>query len=59
MSKIVIEFNIDNAAFEDSISSESEYVLSEVLHDLKHNGNDGILYDSDGKRIGLWRIEND
>lgn len=60
MSKFVIEFSTDNAAFEDDLSIEVYNILDEISISVSHGWRSGRIKDVNGNTIGGWtHIEGD
>lgn len=60
MAKIKIEFDIDNAAFEDELFSfEIQGILTELSEIISNSGSgsNGNIKDSNGNTIGTWSWE--
>lgn len=53
--KILIECNLDNAAFEENPNELQEIVAQQIPHNLKP-GDDGKLKDSNGNTVGQWEV---
>jgi hypothetical protein len=53
--KILIECNLDNAAFQDNQLELSEIIARQIPHNLKP-GDDGKLKDSNGNTVGQWEV---
>ena len=49
-----IEFDTDNAAFEDDYLDEVQFVLNNVQDQLAMGRSEGYMFDSNGNRIGHW-----
>jgi len=58
MTKIHIEYDIDNAAFDETPLPETKRIFAEIV-DLIANGNDGgSIQDINGNTIGSWKIHD-
>jgi hypothetical protein len=61
MSKLVIEIEMDGAAFEDDATSETQKCLRRVVRDigqaLSWNRHERLILDSNGNAVGFWRYE--
>lgn len=57
MAKIKIEFNTDNAAFEDA-DSEMAHVLEQARNIINSGNYEKPLRDTNGNKIGTVSIEN-
>lgn len=58
--KFVLEFNMDNAAFEDNYLAEVAYVMRGVMSQCaSETQTDGIIRDSNGNTIGKWDVVKD
>jgi hypothetical protein len=53
--KILIECNLDNAAFQDNQLELSEIIARQIPHNLEP-GDDGKLKDSNGNTVGQWEV---
>ena len=53
--KIVIEVNMDNQAFQDNQAELHEIVSQQIPNNLKP-GDEGVLKDSNGNKVGRWDI---
>ena len=69
MAQIRIQFQIDNAAFDETPVPETERILQEVIQEIKvawHNwdkknkmtGLGGLIIDKNGNGIGAWVAED-
>lgn len=54
--KLTIEFNMDNAAFEDDSGAEAARILRKIAADLDNGGTDGRCMDYHGNGVGEWEI---
>ncbi|HEB29335.1 MAG TPA: hypothetical protein ENI15_00455 [Spirochaetes bacterium] len=64
--KFKLEFNMDNAAFEDAdimysviAFIEVEGILNKVADDYQSGDIAGAIRDSNGNAVGKWEIEGD
>ena len=55
--KLKIEFNTDNAAFDDNRIEEIDSVLATFFKQLEKGWTWGPLKDSNGDTVGQWRWE--
>lgn len=56
MSRIEVEYDIDNAAFDETPLPETKRIFGEIV-DLIASGHDGgSIQDKNGNTIGSWRI---
>lgn len=54
--KFKLEFNMDNAAFQDG---NREFEIGRLLDQIKekvNQGSEGLIYDLNGNRVGSWGI---
>jgi hypothetical protein len=58
MARIIIEFDIDGAAFEDDFEGEIEHILEDAKEFILTDGV-GSLMDSNGNHIGTVETENE
>jgi len=55
MSKFSIQFNTDNAAFDNGTDrAEIQYILYKIKTELTEFKFNGIIRDSNGNTIGNW-----
>lgn len=59
MSKVIIEFDTDNAAFEDNGASEVQHVLDQIQRHLLNETARTPLRDSNGNSIGRFYCGNE
>lgn len=53
-----IEFETDNAAFDDAPATETARILRQIARDIEQGYNLGgaAIYDTNGNRIGQWSL---
>lgn len=51
---MTIQFNTDNAAFDDDFSGELRQIFSRILKQVENGTIDGLIFDSNGNKIGHW-----
>ena len=54
--KFMMEFECDNAAFEDALEKETIGILLEVALNIKHSFKSLPIRDSNGNRIGQYEL---
>ena len=60
MSKLKIEINLDNTAYEDDLPREMQRNLDQVLYDANYLGeSSGFIRDINGNTTGCWAITED
>lgn len=52
-----LDFDMDNAAFEDNPAHETEVLLRQVAYAISHGARKGAVRDSNGNTVGSWEIE--
>lgn len=57
MAQIRIQYQIDNAAFDDTPLPETKRILNEILECIEAGQQGGLITDSSGNGIGAWVIE--
>lgn len=61
MARFVAEFSCDNAAFDEGMATEIGRILRDVAQRVErgdfHEGDGGAIHDSNGNRVGNWRID--
>lgn len=65
MSKFLVEFEMDNAAFDEDVTLEVEAVLDRVKQSFRREWGanpsvncSGKVRDSNGNTVGMWRSEH-
>ena len=53
--KFTMEFECDNAAFEDN-PDEVAHCVERTLAAILNGRNFGVVYDTFGNRVGQWRL---
>lgn len=58
--RLIIEIEMDNAAFEDAATGELRTILSNLWQDapLVIEGQEVFIYDSNGNRVGFAKVED-
>jgi hypothetical protein len=51
-----VEFETDNAAFDDCKEFEIKRILEKLIKDIFYNES-GKIYDKNGNKIGSWKLE--
>jgi len=49
-----IEFDTDNAAFEDAPTSECCHILNKIAESISYGETSGAIMDFNGNKIGSW-----
>jgi hypothetical protein len=57
--KCKIEFDMDNAAFDDYPASEAGQILYKIAGKMAVGETDGPVTDINGNIIGQWAVEGD
>jgi hypothetical protein len=60
--KFTLEFDMDNAAFDDEesgVSRGAQEVLNGIAEKVGGGRRDGVIFDHNGNRIGRWAIEGE
>lgn len=57
MAQIRIQYQIDNAAFDDTPLPETKRILNEILECIEAGQQGGLITDKNGNGIGAWVIE--
>jgi len=57
--KITIQFETDNAAFEDDASREVDQIMEAVSLAVLMGVNEGAVRDTNGNTIGKFTVEED
>jgi hypothetical protein len=61
MSKLVIEIEMDGAAFDDDATSEAQKCLRRVVRDIGREPSwksyERLILDSNGNAVGFWKYE--
>lgn len=52
-----IEFDTDNAAFEDALYEETKRILEDISDQIYYGHREGTIRDSNGNRIGSWEAD--
>ena len=55
---MIIEFDMDNAAFDDDFPREVSQVLGKIAAQFSDGAGHGPVYDSNGNRIGDWKVQS-
>jgi len=58
-NKMTIEFNLDNAAFDDYPFAETSRILHSIADKVKTGSDGGIVRDINGNSIGDYYIETE
>lgn len=59
MSKFILEFDADSAAFEDGNVEEVVFILHRTEAHLRNGKLDGKVMDSNGNSVGQWKFTID
>jgi len=51
-----IEFDTDNAAFEEDLAGEVDRILRHVAHEVRVGLTTGHVRDVNGNRVGEWSL---
>jgi hypothetical protein len=57
--EFVVKFSVTNAAFDDDRMAAVAEVLSKVQAAVRQGREHGLLFDSNGNRIGSFGLEED
>ena len=57
MAQIRIQYQIDNAAFNDTPLPETKRILNEILECIRNGSLGQLIQDINGNGIGAWVIE--
>lgn len=57
--KMKIEIGMDNAAFEDNTESELQAIFNKIALQAGLGISSGACVDSNGNKVGRWKIEGD
>ena len=58
MANIKIEYNIDNAAFNETPLPETKRIFAEIVERIANGSGGEIIRDINGNTIGSWRIND-
>ncbi len=51
-----MEFNTDNAAFDENYITEIDHIMDAVMDHLAAAETEGVIYDTNGNKIGKWEL---
>ena len=51
-----MEFNTDNAAFEENYLLQIDTIMDIVIDQLAGAETEGVIYDTNGNKIGKWEL---
>ena len=57
--KLMIEINLDNEAYQDTLGWELGENLQYVIERIGQGIKDSSIYDTNGNKTGYWRIDNE
>lgn len=57
MAQIRIQYQIDNAAFDETPLPETKKILNTIIESIGNGEVGGLIQDSNGNGIGAWVIE--
>ena len=57
--KLIIEINLDNEAYRDTLGWELGENLQYVIERIGHGVKDSSIHDTNGNKTGYWRIDNE
>ena len=58
MSKIEIEYNIDNAAFNETPLPETRRIFADICDMIANGHGEGRIKDINGNTVGSWKIHD-
>ncbi len=57
MAQIRIQYQIDNASFDETPLPETKRILNEILECIRNGSLGGLIQDLNGNGVGAWVIE--
>ena len=57
MAQIRIQYQIDNAAFDETPLPETKKILNTIIESIGNGAVGGLIQDSNGNGVGAWVIE--
>jgi hypothetical protein len=54
-----LEFETHNAAFDDNLFGEAAEILRDIALGVQCSAKSGLIFDSNGNRIGSWSLTKD
>jgi hypothetical protein len=54
-----LEFATSSASFEDDPFSEAAEILHHIAYEINSSATSGLIFDSNGNRIGSWSLTKD
>ena len=51
-----VQIDTNNEAFDDDMATEIIRLLRTIIDEVEHEAESGMLYDSNGNRVGSWQI---
>ena len=57
--KLILEINLDNAAYQDDLMGELNSQFMTVLNRIAIDDDTGVIFDTNGNKTGTWSIYED
>ena len=57
--KLLLEINLDNAAYQDDLMGELNIQFMTVLNRIAIDDDSGVIFDTNGNKTGTWSIYED
>jgi hypothetical protein len=54
--KLLLEINLDNAAYQDDLMGELNSQFMSVLNKIAIDDDSGVIFDTNGNKTGTWSI---
>jgi hypothetical protein len=57
--KLLLEINLDNAAYQDDLMGELNSQFMSILNRIAIDDDTGVVFDTNGNKTGTWSISED